>query len=60
MDDLTARLDVILRRHAATYDQPDDHARLRKELELLIAEYGYEAVTAALDEVPTGPPVSLH
>jgi hypothetical protein len=58
MDELSARLDVILRRHAATYDQPDDYEQLRNELEVLIAEYGFQAVDAALDEA--GPSASLH
>jgi hypothetical protein len=56
MDGLTARLEAILRRHAKSYDQPDDREQLRKSLELLIAEYGQQAVTA----VPTGPSVALH
>jgi hypothetical protein len=60
MDDLPARLQALLRRYAATYDQPNDFKQFRKGLELLIAEYGYEAVDGALDKLPTGPSVSLH
>ena len=60
MDELPARLEAILRRYATSYDQPDDREQFRKGLELLVAEYGPQAVTAALDEVPTGPSVYLH
>jgi hypothetical protein len=49
-----------LHRYAATYHQPDERERFCKDLELLIAEYGYQAVNEALDEHPAGPSIALH
>jgi hypothetical protein len=62
MDDLTARLQALMRRYAASCDQPGPYQRFRKELNLLISEYGYQAVDAALDNLPEEPwpSVSLH
>jgi hypothetical protein len=62
MLDLIARLESLLRRYAATYEQPDERERFRRDLNLLIGEYGYHAVDAALDQVPDGPcpSVALH
>jgi hypothetical protein len=59
MDELIARLESLLGRYAAALDQ-DKGGRgqpwepFRRELELLIAEYGPEAIDAALDEMPDG------
>jgi hypothetical protein len=59
MDELTARLESLLGRYAATLDQDEGdrgHAweEFRRELRLLIAEYGPEAIDAALNEMPDG------
>ena len=67
MSDLTARLGALLRLHAVAFDERrGDDARLeeqfRRDVELLIAEFGHDAVSAALDELPDweGPSVWLH
>ena len=59
MDELIARLGSLLGRHAATLDQDESNRgqpweQFRRELELLIAEYGPGAVDAALNEIPDG------
>jgi len=59
MDELTARLESLLRFYAGAgpYDQ-DDGAQLAqqfsKALQLLVAEFGPNAVDAALDQMPDG------
>jgi hypothetical protein len=66
MDDLTARLEALMRRYAAACDQGQgDRAQLafHKELQLLVAQYGQPAIDAALDEEMSDgvwPSVSLH
>ena len=68
MDDLTARLEALLRSlrlFAASSDQSQDAQlgeQFHKDLALLVAEYGHDAVSAALDELPdgAGPSISLH
>jgi hypothetical protein len=68
MDELTARLEVLMRRTAEACDQgkgdvPQLLKQFRKELQLLVAQYGQLAVNAALDgEISDGawPSVSLH
>jgi hypothetical protein len=63
MDDLTARLKALLHYYAAAFEQPPDDRlgeRFRRDLQLLITEYGAEAVSAALDEIPDAPPNLLH
>lgn len=66
MSDLAARLEALLRIYAAACQGQLDDARsaerLRKGLQLLIADYGYNAVDAAIDDLPYGAlaPTSLH
>jgi hypothetical protein len=65
VSDLTARLESILRRlFAAARESEGDAARsaeqFRKELELLVAQYGYDAVNAALDELPDAASQSVY
>jgi membrane carboxypeptidase/penicillin-binding protein PbpC len=67
MDDLTARLDSLFGHYAAFLDQRrGDGVQLadqfRKDLHMLVAEYGQPAIDAALDELPdaASPSVSLH
>jgi len=68
MDDLTTRLEALMRRYAAACAQgKGDGAQLaeqfRRELQLLVAQYGQPAVDAALDEEMSDgvwPSVSLH
>jgi hypothetical protein len=68
MDELTARLEVLMRRYASACDQGDREGaqfaeQFYKELQLLVSQYGEEAVDAALDgEMSDGawPSVSLH
>ncbi len=67
MDDLTARLEALLRRYAVAIDQGQGEAaqladEFRKGLRLLVAEFGQPAIDAALDELPkaASPSVSLH
>jgi hypothetical protein len=56
MSDLSARLEALLRIYAAAclgqLDDAKSAEQFRKGLKLLIADYGYEAVDAALDELP--------
>jgi hypothetical protein len=67
MDDLTKRLETLLRRYAEAIDQGQGEAaqladEFRKGLRLLVAEFGQPAIDAALDQLPrTGSPsISLH
>jgi hypothetical protein len=63
MDDLTARLKALLRYYAAAFEQPPDDRlgeRFRRDLQLLVTEFGPQAVNAALDEIPDAPPNLLH
>ena len=68
MSDLTARLETLLhnlRLFAASSDHSHDAQtgeQFRKDLASLIAEYGHDAVSAALDKMPDceGPSVWLH
>jgi hypothetical protein len=67
MDDLTARLEAILRRYAVACreGQLDDAQlakRFRVDLQTLIAAYGFDAVEAALDAIPdaASPSAFLH
>ena len=67
MSDLTARLEALLRLFAeASAKDQLDRTRLaekfRKDLAALVAEYGPNAVDAALDELPDAalPSGSLH
>jgi hypothetical protein len=61
MDDLTTRLEELLSRYAAAFDQPQDLGeQFRRDLQLLVAEFGYDAVKAALDEIPDAPSGVLH
>ena len=56
MSVLPARLEALLRIYAAAclgqLDDAKSAEQFRKGLILLIADYGYEAVDAALDELP--------
>jgi hypothetical protein len=59
MDQLIARLELLLGRYAATLQQDQSDGgqpweKFRRELALLIAEYGPEAIDAALNEMPDG------
>jgi hypothetical protein len=65
MSDLAARLESLLRLYAAASDQGIDDRlaeRFRKDLALLVAEYGSKTVDAALDAMPdeAWPSVFLH
>jgi hypothetical protein len=66
MSDLAARLEALLRIYVAACQGRLDDARsgeaFRKGLQLLMAEYGFDAVDAALDELPDDvmPAVYLH
>jgi hypothetical protein len=67
MDALIARLESLLGRYAAACEQDKGEGgkpweQFRKELQLLIAEYGPEAIDAALDKMPdgAGASVALH
>jgi hypothetical protein len=62
MDDLTARLESLLRRLRPCAEDDRMGEQFRRELELLIAEYGSQTVNAALDALPdeTSSSVSLH
>jgi hypothetical protein len=56
MDDLSARLESLLRRHAAAIDHGrDETAQLvdefRASLRALVAEFGQPAIDAALNEL---------
>jgi hypothetical protein len=56
MSYLPTRLEALFRIYAAAclgqLDDARSAERFRKGLKLLIADYGYEAVDAALDELP--------
>jgi hypothetical protein len=56
MSDLPAHLEVLLRIYAAAcrgqLEDAKSAERFRNGLKLLIADYGYQAVDAALDELP--------
>ena len=58
MNDLIARLEALLWGYAACREGQDDDGQLmqrfRRDLRLLVAEYGPNAVDAALDELPDG------
>ena len=67
MDNLKARLKALLRLYAAAgaqgqLDSAQLAERFRKDLQLLITEYGPKAVDEALDEIPDPalPSASLH
>ena len=67
MDELTARLEALVRRYAAAYDHRQASAaelgeQFRRDLELLVAKYGLPAMTRAVNELPGGAwaSVSLH
>jgi hypothetical protein len=66
MDDLTARLEALLRLYAAAADRGPGSALLteqfQKDLQLLVAKYGPGVVDAALEKLPdeAWPSVSLH
>jgi hypothetical protein len=54
MDNLTARLEALLRRHWAALDQSQDETakladEFRKGLRVLVAEFGQPAIDAALN-----------
>jgi hypothetical protein len=67
-DELTARLEALMRRTAAACDQgkgdvPQLLEQFHKEMRLLVAQYGQPAIDAALDEEMSGgawPSVSLQ
>jgi len=58
MSDLIAQLEALLRGYSACGEGHDDGGQLvqqfRKDLRLLVAEYGPNAVDVALDELPDG------
>jgi hypothetical protein len=65
--DLITRLTFLLNFYSAAFDQGAANAarlsaQLCKELEPLIAQYGQQAVIAALDKLPEGrrPSGALH
>lgn len=69
MTDLTARLEVLLRRYAAECEsQPPSTAldrlgeEFRRKIDALVAQYGRRAVDKAIDALPDvrWPSVSLH
>jgi hypothetical protein len=67
MDDLTARLEALLRLYAAAgaeghLDGAGLAEQFRRDLQLLVTEYGHKAVDEALDKIPDElwPSVSLH
>ena len=67
MDDLTARLEALLRLYAAADDWGQRGGarwaeQFRKDLALLVAKYGFKAVDTALEKLPDEPwpSVSLH
>ena len=67
MDDLSARLEALLRLYSAACDQSQGDGvglaeQFRKDLQLLVTEYGPKAVDEALDKIPdeVWPSVSLH
>jgi len=67
MNGLIARLELLLRGYAAACDHAQGDAgrlveQFRRDLRLLVAEYGPNAVDIALDRFPDepGPKASLH
>ena len=67
MDDLTAQLEALFLRQAhATRTDPltfeQSMKQFRKDMRMLIAEFGQAAVDAALEDIPDEPlpSVSLH
>ena len=65
MDELTARLEALMRRNAAACDHGEANRaeQFHRELQLLVAQYGQPAVDAALDEEMSDaawPSLSLH
>jgi hypothetical protein len=67
MDDLSVRLEALLRRYAAAMDQgQEEFAKLADEfragLRELVAEFGQPAINAALNELrdDASPSGSLH
>jgi len=67
MDDLTARLESLFSRYGAAIDRGQGDgsqlaAQFRKDLRMLVAEYGQPAIDAALGDLPdaASPSVSLH
>jgi hypothetical protein len=58
MSDLIARLEALLRGYSACREGQGDGGQwvqqFRRDLRLLVAEYGPNAVDAALDELPDG------
>ena len=68
MDELIARLEVLIRRHAQAWERRDDDGdsvvdQFQKQFRLLIAQYGEDAVEDALNRFcagPERPSVSLH
>jgi carbon monoxide dehydrogenase subunit G len=66
MDDLTARLEALLRLYAAAGDRGEGSARLtgqfQEDLQLLVAKYGPRVVDATLEKLgdEVWPSVSLH
>jgi hypothetical protein len=67
MDDLTARLKSLFIRHAAALEhRRSDGVQLahqfRKDLRMLIAEFGQPAIDVALGDLPdaASPSISIH
>jgi hypothetical protein len=65
MDDLTTRLEALLHRYAAAIDEGKAAQvadQFRKELRMLIAEFGQPAIDAALGGLPdaASPSASRH
>jgi hypothetical protein len=65
MNELTARLEALMRRYAAACDrgEADRAEEFHKGLQLLVAQYGEPAIAAALDEEMSDgawPSVALH
>jgi hypothetical protein len=67
MTHLTTRLESLLRFYAAAHDQGEGDAarsreQFRKDVEPLVAQYGYRAVIAVLDELSgtASPSLPLH
>jgi hypothetical protein len=66
MDDLTARLEALLRLYAAAVDHGPGSAQLteqfQKDLQLWVTKFGAGVVDAALETLPdeAWPSVSLH
>jgi hypothetical protein len=56
MNELSARLEALLRHYGAAFDGESEAGPLgtqfRTVLRMLIAEYGVTAVEAALDDIP--------